>query len=223
MKKITLLSLVAVLLTALTFTSCNDDNGYSYLTKEQQDAYQTKMAGSYSNLVLLFDHKNDADVNKQIDSVETECYFSMRNDSTFTISNFPIKKLAEHISNPELKEAISKVEDKTVAGKYMVLPNSLTNQAYFYACPSPINLNLTYGSDAKEHKVVLVFTANTYDYNTQHYVGGCIWSTKQIVFPFYLTSIFVDGAKTDYIKNSIYPNAYVRYVSFVCRNKAASK
>lgn len=80
MKKITLLSLVAVLLTALTFTSCNtgDDNGYSYLTKEQQNAYQTKMAGSYSNLVLLFDHKNDADVNKQIDSVETSCNFSMR-------------------------------------------------------------------------------------------------------------------------------------------------
>lgn len=89
------------------------------------------MAGSYSNLVLLFDHKNDANVKNQIDSVETECYFSMRNDSTFTISNFPIKKLAEHISNPELKEAISKVGDKTVAGKYMVLPNSQTNQAYF--------------------------------------------------------------------------------------------
>ena len=213
MKKITLLSLVAVLLTALTFTSCNtgDDNGYSYLTKEQQDAYQTKMAGSYSNLVLLFDHKNDANVKNQIDSVETECYFSMRNDSTFTISNFPIKNLAEHISNPELKEAISKVGDKTVAGKYMVLPNSQTNQAYFYACPSPINLNLTYGSDAKEHKVVLVFTP---------YVGSCVWSTKQIGFPFNLTYIFVDGAQTNYIKNSILSSTFVR---FACRNKATSK
>lgn len=213
MKKITLLSLVAVLLTALTFTSCNtgDDNGYSYLTKEQQDAYQMNMAGSYSNLVLLFDHKNDANVKNQVDSVETSCNFSMRNDSTFTINNFPIKKLAEHISNPELKEAISKVEDKTVTGKYMVLPNSLTNQAYFYACPSPINLNLTYGSDAKEHKVVLVFTT---------YVGSCIWSTKQIDFPFYLTYIFVDGAQTNYIKNSIHSKAFV---SFACRNKATSK
>lgn len=211
MKKITLLSLVAVLLTALTFTSCNtgDDNGYSYLTKEQQDAYQTKMAGSYPNLVLLFDHKNDADGKNQIASVETSCDFS--NDSTFTISNFPIKKLAEHISNPELKEAISKVEDKTVTGKYMVLPNSLTNQAYFYACPSPINLNLTYGSDAKEHKVVLVFTT---------YVGSCIWSTKQIDFPFYLTSIFVDGTQTNYIKNSTHSGTFV---SFACRNKATSK
>lgn len=216
MKKITLLSLVAVLFTALTFTSCNtgDDNGYSYLTKEQQDAYQTKMAGSYSNLVLLFDHKNDADVKNQVDSVDTECYFSMRNDSTFTISNFPIKKLAEHISNPELKEAISKVEDKTVAGKYMVLPNSPTNQAYFYACPSPINLNLTYGSDAKEHKVVLEFTTSSY------YTGGCIWSTKQIGFPFYLTRIFVDGAQTNYIKNSINSQPIV---SFACRNKVTSK
>lgn len=216
MKKITLLSLVAVLLTALTFTSCNtgDDNGYSYLTKEQQDAYQTKMAGFYPNLVLLFDHKNDADVNKQIDSVETSCNFSMRNDSTFTISNFPIKKLAEHISNPELKEAISKVEDKTVTGKYMVLPNSLTNQAYFYACPSPINLTLTYGSDAKEHKVVLVFTASSY------YVGSCIWSTQQIGFPFNLTYIFVDDKQTNYIKNSIHSGAYV---SFACRNKVTTK
>lgn len=216
MKKITLLSLVAVLLTALTFTSCNtgDDNGYSYLTKEQQDAYQTKMAGFYPNLMLLFDHKNDANVKNQADSVETSCNFSMRNDSTFTISNFPIKKLAEHISNPELKEAISKVEDKTVTGKYMVLPNSLTNQAYFYACPSPINLTLTYGSDAKEHKVVLVFTASSY------YVGSCIWSTKQIGFPFNLSYIFVDGAQTNYIKNSIYSDAYVR---FACRNKVTTK
>lgn len=215
MKKITLLSLVAVLLTALTFTSCNtgDDNGYSYLTKEQQDAYQTKMAGPYRNLVLLFDHKNDANVKNQVDSVETSCDF--RNDSTFTINNFPIKKLAEHISNPELKEAISKVEDKTVVtGKYMVLPNSKTNQAYFYACPSPINLNLTYGSDAKEHKVVLVFTTSSY------YTGGCIWSTRQIGFPFYLTSIFVDGAQTNYIKNSTHSG---NYVSFACRNKATSK
>ena len=172
------------------------------------------MAGHYPNLVLLFDHKNDANVKNQADSVETECYFSMRNDSTFTISNFPIKKLAEHISNPELKEAISKVEDKPVTGKYMVLPNSLTNQAYFYAYPSPINLNLTYGSDAKEHKVVLVFTPDTY------YVGGCIWSTKQIGFPFYLTHIFVDGAQTNYIKNSINSQPIV---SFACRNKATSK
>lgn len=216
MKKITLLSLVAVLLTALTFTSCNtgDDNGYSLLTKEQQDAYQTKMAGSYRNLVLLFDHKNDANVKNQADSVETECYFSMRNDSTFTISNFPIKKLAEHISNPELKEAISKVEDKTVTGMYMVLPNSQTNQAYFYAYPSPINLNLKYGSDAKEHKVVLVFSPDTY------YAGGCIWATKQIGFPFYLTLIFVDGAQTNYIKNSINSQPIV---SFACRNKVTSK
>ena len=216
MKKITLLSLVAVLLTALTFTSCNtgNDNGYSLLTKEQQDAYQTKMAGSYRNLVLLFDHKNDANVKNQADSVETECYFSMRNDSTFTISNFPIKKLAEHISNPELKEAISKVEDKTVTGMYMVLPNSQTNQAYFYAYPSPINLNLKYGSDAKEHKVVLVFSPDTY------YAGGCIWATKQIGFPFYLTRIFVDGAQTNYIKNSINSQPIV---SFACRNKVTSK
>ena len=212
MKKLTLLSVFAVALTALTFTSCNTggDDGPYELTKEQQNAYQMNMAGTYSDMVIILDHKNDANTKNQTDSVETTCRFSAYKDSTFTMTNFPIAKLAEHISDPDLKEAVSKVEPKTVKGRYVVYTKSTTTQAYMYAWPMPIELNLNYGTDNKSHKVVFYFS---YD---QYYLGYCIWSTKKVGFPFYLVKIYVDDAPTNYIKNSV--NS-ANYVSFACRNK----
>lgn len=211
MKKLTLLSVFAVALTALTFTSCNTgDDGPTALTKEQQDAYQMNMAGTYSDMVIILDHKNDADVKNQIDSVETTCNFSMYRDSTFTMSNFPINKLAEHISDKDLKEAVSKVDPMTVKGHYEVQYQSKTSQAYMWACPTVIDLNLNYGTDNKSHNVKFYFS---YD---QYYLGYCSWSTKKVGFPFYLVYIFVDGVQTNYIKNSVSGS---NYVSFACRNK----
>ena len=62
MKKFKLLSVVAVCLAAFAFTSCNTgDDTYSYLTLEQQKAYQSNMAmaGTCSDMKILWDHKND--------------------------------------------------------------------------------------------------------------------------------------------------------------------
>ena len=199
MKNFKLLSVVTACLAAFAFTSCNTgDDTYSYLTLEQQKAYQSYMAmvGTYSDMKILWDHKNDADVKNQTDSVDTQVSISMIGDSTMTVRNFPIAQLAEHISDADLKEAISKVEPQTVKIKYMVLPNSTQTLAYLYACPSPIKLNLTYGADNKSHEVVLNFIYNPY------YLGYCQWGNKQMGFPFYLYGIWVDGKQTNYISNS---------------------
>ena len=199
MKNFKLLSVVTACLAAFAFTSCNTgDDTYSYLTLEQQKAYQSYMAmvGTYSDMKILWDHKNDADVKNQTDSVDTQVSISMIGDSTMTVRNFPIAQLAEHISDADLKEAISKVEPQTVKIKYMVLPNSTQTLAYLYACPSPIKLNLTYGADNKSHEVVLNFICNAY------YLGYCQWGNKQMGFPFYLYGIWVDGKQTNYISNS---------------------
>lgn len=213
MKKFKLLSVVAVCLAAFAFTSCNTgDDTYSYLTLEQQKAYQSNMAmaGTYSDMKILWDHKNDADVKNQTDSVDTQVSISMIGDSTMTVRNFPIAKLAEHISDADLKKAISKVEPQTIKIKYMVLPNSNQSLAYIYACPSPIKLNLNYGADNKSHEVVLNFGYNAY------YSGYCQWGTKQMGFPFYLYNILVDGKQTNYISNSI--SSGTKIVSFAIRN-----
>lgn len=219
MKKITVLSILAVCFAAITFTSCNtgDDNGYSYLTPQQQKTYQTNMAlaGPFNDMVILFDHKNDADVKNQVDSVDTYCEFSMLGDSILHVSNFPIAQMAEHISDKDLKEAIAKVEPRSVNFKYMVLPNSDQTTAYFYACPDPIILNLTYGTDAKSHEVKLIFSYNAYN------LGYCTWSSKKLGSLFYLYTIYVDGKQTNYISNSTASSK--NYVSLALRNKIVKK
>ena len=101
MKKITLFSILAAFVAALSFTSCNtdSDNGYSPLSKDAQSNFQMAMSvGSYNDMVVLFEKKNDDNVNNQTDSVASSVRISMTGDSTMSIANFPIAAIAEHIS-----------------------------------------------------------------------------------------------------------------------------
>ena len=156
MKKITLFSILAAFVAALSFTSCNtdSDNSYSPLSKEAQKNFQMAMSvGSYNDMVVLFEKKNVANVNNQIDSVASSVGISMTGDSTMSIANFPIAAIAEHISNTELSQAIAKEAPRTITCKYNVMPNSTSEMAYYIACPNVIELNLAYGADKKSHKV----------------------------------------------------------------------
>ena len=170
MKKITLFSILAAFVAALSFTSCNtdSDNGYSPLSKEAQKNFQMAMSvGSYDDMVVLFEKKNDANVKNQIDSVPSSVRISMTGDSTMSIANFPIAAIAEHISNKDLSKAIAKEAPRTITCKYNVMPKSTSEVAYYIACPNVIELNLAYGADNKSHKVQLVFIPN------QNYYGYC--------------------------------------------------
>ena len=213
MKKFTLLTVLAAFVAAFSFTSCNtdSDNSYTPLTLEQQKSYQAAMAsGSYNNMKLLFEKKNDANVNQQIDTVDVSCRVSMLGDSTITMTNFPIAKLAEHITNKDLSAAIAKKDPITITCKYNVAPNSETAIAYFIACPSVIEMNLAYGTDNKSHKVQFVFAPS-------QYYGYCTLNEpRQLGFQFALYQIWVDGAQTAYLQNSTNP----RYssVAFACSN-----
>lgn len=209
MKKITLLTVLAAFVAAFSFTSCNtdSDNSYTPLTPELQKNYQAAMAGSYNNMTLLFEKKNDANVNKQIDSVTVSCGVSM--DSTITMTNFPIAKLAEHITNKDLAAAIAKEDPRTFTCKYNVAPNSEPTIAYFIAWPSVIEMNLAYGTDNKSHKVQFVFAPS-------QYYGYCTLNEpRQLGFQFTLVQIWVDGAQTAYLKNS---TSSYSSVAFACRN-----
>ena len=213
MKKITLFSILAAFVAALSFTSCNtDSDGYSPLSKEAQKNFQIAMSvGSYNDMVVLFEKKNDANVNNQTDSVASSVGISMTSDSTMSISNFPIAAIAEHISNKDLSQAIAKVAPRTITCKYNVMPNSTSEVAYYIACPNVIELNLAYGADNKSHKVQLVFMPN------QNYYGYCtLKDPRKLGFQFYLYQIWVDGALTGYIKNSI--NSKYSTVAFAVRN-----
>lgn len=218
MKKITLFSILAAFVAALSFTSCNtdSDNGYSPLSKEAQKNFQMAMSvGSYNDMVVLYEKKNDANVKNQIDSVASTVGISMTGDSTMSISNFPIAAIAEHISNKnkDLSQAIANVAPRTITCKYNVMPKSTSEVAYYIACPNVIELNLTYGADNKSHKVQLVFMPNQ---NYYDYYGYCtLKDPRKLGFQFALYQIWVDGALTGYIKNSI---SNYSTVAFAVRN-----
>ena len=211
MKKITLFSILAVLFAAMSFTSCNTDgdSGMNFLTLEQQKNFQQLMSyGSYNNMAILYQKKNDANVNNQVDSVASSCSISMYGDSTMTMTNFPVAALAEHISNKDLAAAIAKETPRTIKCRYNVMPNSTSDIAYFIACPEAINLDLTYGTDNKSHKVELRFMPN-YGYCT-------LKEPRQLGFQFALYQIWVDGNQTGYIQNST--NSANNTVAFLFRN-----
>lgn len=211
MKKITLFSILAVLFAAMSFTSCNTDgdSGMNFLTLEQQKNFQQLMSyGSYTNMAILYEKKNDANVKNQVDSVPSSCSISMYGDSTMTMTNFPVAALAEHISNKDLAAAIAKETPRTIKCRYNVMPNSTSDIAYFIACPEAINLDLTYGTDNKSHKVELRFMPN-YGYCT-------LKEPRQLGFLFALYQIWVDGNQTGYIQNST--NSANNTVAFLFRN-----
>lgn len=134
----------------MSFTSCNTDgdSGMNILTLEQQKSFQYAMAtGSYNNMTILYEKKNDANVKNQVDSVASACSISMYGDSTMTMTNFPVAALAEHINNKDLAAAIAKVTPRNIKCKYNVMPNSTSEVAYFIACPNAVD-TLCNGSSA---------------------------------------------------------------------------
>lgn len=184
----------------------------NFLTLEQQKSYQQAMSlGSYNNMTILYEKKNDDNVKNQVDSVASSCSISMYGDSTMTMTHFPVAALAEHINNKDLAAAIAKENPRTIKCKYNVMPNSTSEVAYFIACPNAVELNLAYGTDNKSHKVVLVFIPS------QRYYGYCtLKEPRQLGFQFSLYQIWVDGNQTNFVQNST--NSSNTTVSFLFRN-----
>lgn len=130
MKKITLLSLVAVLLTALTLTSCNSDSDNGYQLPSKQEAYQmlVKISGSRQCGILFpADEKNNI---KEKDSIVTNIAINPT-DSSYVISNFPVKLLAKYVKDEKCKKLISELPNQNVRGK--LYPYDATSSLFFTA------------------------------------------------------------------------------------------
>ena len=130
MKKITLLSLVAVLLTALSLTSCNSDSDNGYQLPSKQEAYQmlVKISGSRQCGILFpADEKNNI---KEKDSIVTNIAINPT-DSSYVISNFPVKLLAKYVKDEKCKKLISELPNQNVRGK--LYPYDATSSLFFTA------------------------------------------------------------------------------------------
>lgn len=174
MKKIKLLSVLAMSLLAFAFTSCNtgsDDNGVKPLTPTEKAYCYSLTAGSRMNKLVYpsDEHVTEVTVNDQKTkeyydtlSVSTSIYGNGK-DTIMSVNNFPVKIFARYIPESsetnDLKEALKKYE----------VPASFTCQVGYYATEpvtfllyptSTISCNLEYGG--KTHKVDFYVTAPSY-------------------------------------------------------------
>lgn len=174
MKKITILSILAVFCAALSFTSCNssDDTSIQLPTQQEASSMLNSIAGSgYHQCGILFsaDEKNNI---PEKDSIETNITITPR-DSSYQISDFPVKLLAKYVNDEKCSKLISELPNQTLKGK--LYPYDYASKFFF-----SVTENITF-TDEKGDKYTLVFYGG---YNTYASAG---LSRDQKHFVIYLT------------------------------------
>jgi len=157
MKKITLFSILAVFVAALSFTSCNSSDDISIQLPTQQEASSmlNTIAGSgYNQCGILFgaDEKNNI---KEKDSIETTIAINVR-DSSYQISDFPVKLLAKYVNDEKCSKLIAELPNQTLKGK--LYPYDFSSKFFF-----TVTENITF-NDENGDKYTLAFYGgyNTY-------------------------------------------------------------
>lgn len=192
MKKFKLFSILAVCIAALSFASCDtgsdDNSSYQRPTPEQaQLMFQQVMSASTTAGLLM-----PGDTNNKIekDSVLVGWRSASAIDSTFTIMNFPVAKLAKYIKDDCVaKDIVAKHDPVTLRGKMVPYLYTSTTNFLFVACPE----NIVIEGDGK--KVTIVF------YMSDVYsLAGIATSTlnSKKVFMAYMTpaAVLVDANST---------------------------
>lgn len=154
MKKITLFSILAVLFAAMSFTSCNSssDNGIQLPTKQEAYKMMLTVGGSHQCGILFPADKNNNIQEK--DSIVTSITINP-SDSTYLISDFPVKLLAKYVKNEKYSKLISELPNQTLSGKlYPVDATSL----FFYTATN----NITFKDEQNNNYTMKFYALNGY-------------------------------------------------------------
>lgn len=194
MKKITLFSILAVLFAAMSFTSCNSssDNGMQLPTK--QEAYTMMLnVGGYHQCGILFPADKNTNIQKK-DSIVTDITINP-SDSTYYISNFPVKLLAKYVKNEKYSKLISEVPNQTLSGKlYPVDATSL----FFYTATN----NITFKDEQNNNYTMKFYALNGYaaaglDQTKKNFLlyltPGAIFNGNEIVNDAFKTAVGTYG------------------------------
>lgn len=201
MKKLTFIAFIGCIMAALSFTSCNSDSDNSYQGLTEAEVQQCFLAtrGLYNGKVVFL-AENKANVNDKKDTLNVN--WEITTDSTMTISNFPVKALAEKIThNNELKEAVSKLSPRTLN---CVIQYVYVTPLQFLIGPANLDYELEYGG--KTHKVQFRFFWNNYSF------GQYVSSAKHpMEMQIWAAALYVDGNQTSY---GITPSSPVQFLFY---------
>jgi len=188
--------LLMLCMAMVSFTSCNDDDDNNKaLTAEEVQACFNTVKGSYNGKLV---YKNASTTNSSDVTDTLDCSWSITTDSTLTINNFPVKLLANNVTDSTLKAAIQQLPAQSITcGTYYVN----TNPVEFLVNPYTLTYNLNYGGEA--HKVQIAFyIGNTFSFGA--YTPANSTLTMQIIEG----GIYIDGTLTKYLSHATWFDFY---------------
>ena len=205
MKKITILSFVAALMAAFSFTSCNTGgDSYSAPTLEQQKSMINMLGYTQVGGIVYYNENKDKaeDVLDTIPNTIANITTRTNKDKNGNIQNyygevsfqFPTAIISKFVKDEKLAAKIAEMDPTTL--KVNLIPYEYASQTFF-ANSYDLELGDIITTD-KEYKSVTVKFYNNYC------VGGYQTnkSTKKQYFCFYMLPayIYVDGTQTNLLK-----------------------
>lgn len=162
MKKIIFLSIVVCCLAAITFMSCNtgDSTSWTPLTPTQKAACFSQTMGVYNGKMVYYNTSKSTNSTNVTDTVNVSWTVGsgVGADSTVTINNFPVKVLAQYISDKSISTALAAYSGTV----------SLNSPIYFYQTSpvpaflmKPETLKCKINYDDADHIISLYFYQST--------------------------------------------------------------
>ena len=159
---------------SLTFTSCNnDDDSYRPLTPEEIEASFNAVKGEKAGKLVYV--TKDEEGKAKNDTLDIA--WNIATDSTMTIKDFPVKVLAENITDSAMKANLAKQPNSDLKCKIEFTSSSPVT---FLIGPEKQTYNLSY--DNKTAKVEIAFTGNLVSYGIYSAnTGMTIWLAENAV------------------------------------------
>ena len=183
---------IASLLAAVSLTSClkDNDDSNSGLSKAEKEYCANIVKGNYTGS-LIYAAKNIKDVSDVTDTLAVS--WTIANDSTMTIHNFPSRLLAENISDEALRSAIAEAPDQDIKCYIGFISK---DPIQWLINPSAPCYNVQF--EGAEHKVYVGFYVNsTYSF------GRYTSSTNKIEMQIVEGAIFMDNKETGYLAKEV--------------------
>ena len=207
MKKITLLSIMAAMVAALSFTSCNtgDDNSYSLPSLEEQKSMITSLGLMQAGSIVYY-NENKLNVKDVLDTIpNTTAYISSatNKDSQGNISNyygiatynFPVSTLRNFINDDKLAAKIAEMEPMSI--KVNLIPYQYASQT-FVANPEDLKLGDITTEDNTYKDVVIKFYNG---YCPAGYATNKTTSKQYFSILMQVGAIYVNGNRSSLLKN----------------------
>lgn len=212
MKKFTILSFVAALMAAFSFTSCNTGGDSYGPTLEQQQSMINMLGFSQAGGIGYY-NENKLDIKDEIDiipDIVARITSETNKDKDGNIKSyyasvsfkFPVSILSKFVNDDELAAKIAEMDKADM--KVNLVPIDYASQA-FIANTYDLELGDIVTSKQEYKKVTVKFYNN---YCAGGYQTNSNSSTKKQYFCFYMYAarIFVDGKETSLLKNNKFSN-----------------